>query len=88
MVLVLFLSLGAAALIVAHGVSSTRRLKAVLNTKTVQNHFPLIVQVLCVAVQAGELVRVVEHASAVNIITAMFILALVVAVRPGQDLPH
>jgi len=88
MVLILFLSLGAAALMVAHAVSNTARLQAVLKTKTVQNHFPIALQVLCVAVQAGELMRVVEHASPVNIVAALLILALVVAVRPGSKLPH
>lgn len=42
---------------------------------------------LCIAVQAGELMRVVEHASPINIVAALFILALVVAVRPGSELP-
>ena len=85
MVFILFLFLGAAAWLIARGFSRTQRLQPVLQSKTVKTHFPLMVQMLCIAVQTGELVRVVEHATLVNLVGALLILAIVLATRTGIE---
>ena len=85
MVLVLFLLLGAAAWALSHAFSHTAKLKPMLQSRTVTNHFPLVVQMLGIAVQTGELVRVVQHATIVNVAGALLILALVLATRTGTE---
>ena len=48
-------------------------------------HFPAAVQVLTLVVEAGQLSRVVEHATMVNIAIALFLLTIVVATKSGAE---
>ena len=81
----LFLAVGAAILM----------LGAIKHNKTVHGfldkysrktqYLPQVVSVLIISSQISELLKVLEHDTIVNVVTALFILALIVATRPGTE---
>ena len=79
----LALAVGIALVAMVGAMAHTGRLKTALAQKTVTTSLPRFVEAAILAVQAGELVKVVEHASMVNMVAALLILAIVLAARSG-----
>jgi len=63
----------------------TDRLKTALRSKTATKHVPMAIQALMLSVQAGELMRVVEHTTLVNVVAALLLLTILIAARSGTE---
>jgi hypothetical protein len=85
--MILFLTLGIAAMVEVYVTLSKYHPKIVLPAKTIKKHFPMAVQALVLVAQAGELVKVVDHVSPVNLAAALLLLAILVATRSGTEVP-
>jgi nitrate reductase gamma subunit len=82
----LFLLAGLALLVVAFSVKLTKTsLTEIADSSKMHNVLPKAVSVLILTAHASELIKVVEHASIVNITAALILLAIVVAGRSGTE---
>lgn len=82
----LFLIGIAALAILAVAVAQTRKTKAVILKQIASKRvLPKTISLLIIAAQATELVRVIEHASIVNVSAALLLLAIVVASASGTE---
>jgi hypothetical protein len=81
----LFLIFGIAAVVGVSGFIQTNRLKTALRRQKAAQHIPMAIEVVILTAQAGELVRVVENASIVNITAVLLLLAIVLAARLGTE---
>ena len=84
----LFLCLGAGLLIVG-AMRENAKLKNVLGQHIKSYRFmPRAITMLVMATQVSELVKAIEHISIVNIVAALFVLAIVVASASGTEGEH
>ena len=82
----LFLLAGVALAIVGISFKQTKNsLKEIAGGSKARNILPKAVSVLILTAHASELIKVVEHASIINITTALLLLAIVLAGRPGTE---
>ncbi len=82
----LFLILGIGIVIVLSGIFQTSRCKSLLQQQKAAQHIPVAIEFVIFTVQAGELVRVIEHASVVNISAALLLLVIIIASHSGADM--
>ncbi len=87
MLALLFLVLGVAGLYGASALYNARKVQKTLGAKQVlpRRLLPETVSAFMLTVQAAELVRVVEHATVINMLAAFMLLAVVVASRSGTE---
>lgn len=77
---------GAAVLAIAlWAMRSQKNLTTVLRKHTAKGRYPELLSVTLMAIQASELVAVVEHANLVNLTVAGILLVMLVAVRSGTE---
>ena len=84
----LFLIFGVAAVVGLSGFIQTSRLKTALRRQNTAKHIPQAIEAVILTAQAGELVRVVENASIVNIAAVILLLAIILAARLGTEEPE
>lgn len=83
---VLFLMAGAVAVIVLASIAQTRNSLSVIAKKVPATKvLPKAVSVLILTAHASELIKVIEHASIVNVAAALLLLAVLAAVRSGTE---
>jgi hypothetical protein len=70
---------------VAWAYRGSNQLHSLLNAHTAKTRFPEMVSVALLAIQASELVSIVQHASFANIIAASITLTILLAVRSGTE---
>lgn len=82
----LFLCVGAAVLVVA-AVKNNSRLHSVLKKRAGKTGqmLPQAISMLIITAQISELVKVVEHVSVVNVVAALFLLAILAATKSGTE---
>ena len=85
MVTILLLLLGAAVVILSSGIRHTSRVHDAVAKHVGKVHMSQALTAFLVSVQFGELVRVIEHASIVNIIGSILVLAVILATKSGTD---
>lgn len=81
----LFLGLGAGLMIVGAIKNSSRVKLAVSQHSKHYRYMPRAITMLVMATQISELVKAIEHISIVNIVAALFLLAIVVATTSGTE---
>lgn len=76
----------AAMLLVIFAAQNNNKLHQALQKKSSKiNLLPKAITMLAITAQTSELVKVLEHISFLHIATALFLLAIVVAVRSGTE---
>ncbi len=81
----LFLCLGAGLMIVS-SVRDNAKLKNALSKHSGNHRYlPRAITILVMATQVSELLKALEHISIVNIVAALFLLAIVVASTSGTE---
>ena len=83
--MILFLVLGIGVVVLLSAIGQTAKVRKVLASKSSYSHIPHAIQVFVLIVQAGELVRVVEHTNWVNVASALLLLTIVVASKSGIE---
>jgi len=81
----LFLCLGAGLVVLAAVKNSVKIHKAVTQHSRKIRVLPQAIGLLVLTAQVSELVKVVEHVSMVNIVAALFLLAIVLATKSGTE---
>jgi nitrate reductase gamma subunit len=82
----MFLLAGAALVLIGVSFKQTKQsLKDIAAKHRAQSILPKAVSVLILTAHASELIKVVEHASIVNITAALLFLVIVLASRPGTE---
>lgn len=85
MITTLFLLLGLAVVMLAGGIKHTSRVHNTITKNVKKIHVSQAVSVLLITVQFGELTRVLEHASIVNITASVLILSVLLATKSGTE---
>jgi hypothetical protein len=71
--------------IAIYGIVRTGKLRQDVLRKTATAHLPTAIQAVVLVAQAGELVRVVEHTTIVNLVAAGLLLAIILATKSGTE---
>ncbi len=79
----LFLGVAAVLLVLAALRNSANLRRALKRHSTTNKLLPQAISVLILSAQVSELLRTIEHVSIVNIVAALFMLAILVATKSG-----
>lgn len=82
-----FLLLAAAAgVIMVAAVRNNAKIHNALKKHTKTSHFlPQAISMLVISAQVSELIKVVEHVTLLNVVAAVFLLAILAATRSGTE---
>jgi hypothetical protein len=83
----LFLGMAVLAMVVG-ALHDTRRVKTVLAKNRAPDHLPKVVSALLIAVQFSEMLKVVHHASLLNVVGALLLLAIMLAAKGTEEVRH
>ena len=80
-----FLAVAAGVMLLA-AVKNSAKVRQVLNQHSGKTRYlPQAISMLVLTAQVSEMMRVVEHVSVVNVVAALFLLAIAVAAKSGTE---